>query len=144
MADTRGKMTPGGVWKDAFPDRSSDPIRRLPLTLPTCRGWVLPMVKSMGSGMFHGGDVENCGQCAHEGHPISSSGFENHHMPHSKCQSAAYPPIIRHTDVFSLKSAGAVLKLKEESVAKSYHHLWTYDGGAAGIHQELSSNKNPR
>jgi hypothetical protein len=35
-----------------------------------------------------------------------------------------------------MKSAGAVLKLKEESVAKSYHHLWTYDGArAAGIHQ---------
>lgn len=107
-------------------------------TLPTCRGGG----DRLGDGLFvlgdpHSKDVENCGQCAHEGHPISSSGFENHHMPHSKCKWATYPPIIRHTDVFTLmKSAGAVLKLKEESVAKSYHHLWTYDGArAAGIHQ---------
>lgn len=35
-----------------------------------------------------------------------------------------------HSQIEAVTPSGAVLKLKEESVAKSYHHLWTYDGEA--------------
>ena len=71
------------------------------------------------------------------GRLISSSGFSKTWAPHSNGNRfATHLPINnRPIDSFMfffspiLKSNWAgVLKLKEESLAKSYHHLWTYDG----------------
>ena len=52
MADTSGKMTLEESGKMHSQIEAVTPSG----ATPTCRGWVLPMLKSMGSGMFYGGD----------------------------------------------------------------------------------------